>query len=129
MLGRRPQLQGPQQHAGHEDWRRGDLLSLERQAAWSGGSRSRLCELAYPDHFALKKGHKYFDAKSDPEKPRWFMVDVEFVGKFDDIVGLPALKADAALADMELIRYGRLSVQSVKKAEFTRVKKMAGYRG
>jgi predicted RNA-binding protein with PUA-like domain len=42
---------------------------------------------------------------------------------------LPELKADAALADMELIRYGRLSVQSVKKAEFTRVKKMAGYKG
>ena len=90
---------------------------------------ARVCGLAYPDHFALKKGHKYFDAKSDPEKPRWFMVDVEFVGKFDDIVGLPELKADAALADMELIRYGRLSVQSVKNAEFTRVKKMAGYRG
>lgn len=90
---------------------------------------ARVCGLAYPDPFALKKGHKYFDAKSDPEKPRWFMVDVEFVGKFDDIVGLPELKADAALADMELIRYGRLSVQSVKKAEFTRVKKMAGYKG
>ena len=90
---------------------------------------ARVCGLAYPDHFALKKGHKYFDAKSDPEKPRWFLVDVVFVGKFDDIVGLPELKADAALADMELIRYGRLSVQSVKKAEFTRVKKMAGYKG
>ena len=29
-------------------------------------------------------------------------------------------------ADMELVRYGRLSVQSVKKAEFDRVKRIAG---
>ena len=90
---------------------------------------ARVCKLAYPDHYAFKKGHKYFDAKSDAEKPRWYMVDVEYVGKFDDMVGLPELKADPALADMELIRYGRLSVQSVKKAEFARVKKMAGYKG
>lgn len=87
---------------------------------------ARVCKEAYPDHFAFEKGHKYFDAKSDPEKPRWFMVDVEFVAKLPNEVGLPELKADAKLADMELIRYGRLSVQSVKKAEFDRVKRMGG---
>ena len=42
------------------------------------------------------------------------------------MVSLADMKAEKALADMELIRYGRLSVQSVKKAEFERVKKMGG---
>jgi predicted RNA-binding protein with PUA-like domain len=39
---------------------------------------------------------------------------------------LPDIKADAALADMELLRQARLSVQSVTKAQFDRVKRMAG---
>ena len=87
---------------------------------------ARVCREAYPDHYAFEKGHKYFDAKSDPAKPRWWMVDVEFVAKAEASVPLPDIKADASLADMELVRYGRLSVQSVKKAEFDRVKKLAG---
>ena len=87
---------------------------------------ARVCREAYPDHFAFERGHKYFDAKSDPAKPRWFMVDVEFVAAFPEIVPLPDIKADAALAEMELVRYGRLSVQSVTQAEFAHVKKLGG---
>ena len=90
---------------------------------------ARVCKEAYPDHFALDKKHKYFDAKSDPDNPRWYMVDIEFVSKIDDVdqpLSLNEIKADEKLADMELVRYGRLSVQSVKKVEFTRVKKLAG---
>ena len=87
---------------------------------------ARVSKLAYPDHFALEKGHKYFDAKSDPEKPRWYMVDVEFVAKFPEMVTLHDIKADPKLAEMELIKYGRLSVQSVTKADFQHVKKMGG---
>ena len=90
---------------------------------------SRVCREAYPDHYAFDKKHKYFDAKSDPDNPRWYMVDIEFVSKIDDVeepLSLNDIKADDKLSDMELVRYGRLSVQSVKKAEFDRVKKLAG---
>ncbi|MDH3271984.1 MAG: EVE domain-containing protein [Gemmatimonadota bacterium] len=87
---------------------------------------ARVSKEAYPDSFALDKKHKYFDAKSDPEDPRWFMVDIEFVKKFPEMVGLDDVKSDKQLDDMELVRYMRLSVQSVKKAEFERIKKMGG---
>lgn len=87
---------------------------------------ARVCKEAYPDPFQFDRKSKYFDAKSDRADPRWYMVDIEFVAKADEPVGLPDIKADAALADMELVRYGRLSVQSVKKAEFEHVKRMAG---
>ena len=90
---------------------------------------ARVCKEAYPDHYAFDKKHKYFDAKSDPDNPRWYMVDVEFVSKIDDVevpLSLHDIKADPKLADMELVRYGRLSVQSVKRVEFDRVKKLAG---
>ena len=90
---------------------------------------ARVCKEAYPDHYAFDKKHKYFDAKSDADNPRWYMVDVEFVSKIDDVevpLSLHDIKADPKLADMELVRYGRLSVQSVKRVEFDRVKKLAG---
>jgi len=90
---------------------------------------ARVCREAYPDHFALDEKSKYFDAKSDPENPRWSMVDIEFVSKVENVdepLGLADIKADPKLADMELVRYGRLSVQSVKKSEFDYVKKLAG---
>ena len=32
----------------------------------------------YPDHTAFDPEQKYYDPKSDPEKPRWFMVDVRY---------------------------------------------------
>ena len=87
---------------------------------------ARVCKESYPDHFAFVSGHKYFDAKSDPEKPRWHMVDVEFVEAFPEMVSLTDIKADPKLAEMELIKYGRLSVQGVTKAEFAYVKKLGG---
>lgn len=87
---------------------------------------ARVCREAYPDSYAFEVGHKYFDPKSDPEKPRWFMVDVEYVAHLPEPVGLDEIKAAQALTEMELVRYGRLSVQSVRKSEFDRVKKMGG---
>jgi predicted RNA-binding protein with PUA-like domain len=87
---------------------------------------ARVCREAYPDHHALDKKSHYYDAKSDPEKPRWFMVDIEYVATAKTPVGLPDIKEDVALADMELVRYGRLSVQAVKADEFRRIKKLAG---
>jgi predicted RNA-binding protein with PUA-like domain len=87
---------------------------------------ARVCREAYPDPFAFDKKSKYFDDKSDRTDPRWFLVDVEFVARAKEPVGLPAIRAEPALADMELVRYGRLSVQRVTKPEFERIKKMAG---
>jgi predicted RNA-binding protein with PUA-like domain len=87
---------------------------------------AKVCKEAYPDHFAFDPDHTYYDAKSDEDDPRWFMVDIEFVAKAPNFVALSDVKDDAKLADMELVRYGRLSVQEVKKTEFDRVKKLAG---
>jgi len=87
---------------------------------------ARVVREAYPDHFAFEPGHTYHDPRSDPEKPRWFMVDVEFVEKAPEPVPLADIKQDPELAEMELVRQGRLSVQSVRPDEFRRVRKLAG---
>ncbi len=81
----------------------------------------------YPDHFQHDKRSKYYDAKSDPENPRWYMVDIKLDQKFDDPVTLASLREKASLKDMVLLQKGsRLSVQPVKKKEFDAILKMAG---
>jgi predicted RNA-binding protein with PUA-like domain len=87
---------------------------------------ARVSRPAYPDPSQFDRKSDYHDPKSDPEKPKWYLVDVEFVAKAKTLVSLPSIREDAALAEMELVRYGRLSVQSVTKPEFDRVKKKAG---
>ncbi|MBI2213942.1 MAG: EVE domain-containing protein [Acidobacteria bacterium] len=83
---------------------------------------SGLAEIAregYPDHFAFDPKHDYHDAKSDPESPTWFMVDIRFVDSFDTIVPLASLKATPGLEAMMVTQKGsRLSVQPVTKQEF-----------
>jgi predicted RNA-binding protein with PUA-like domain len=87
-----------------------------------------LAEIArpgYPDAFAWKKGHKYFDAASTPDKPLWYLVDIKFVERFPEIVPLDMLKKTAGLEQMMVIRKGaRLSVQPVTKGEFDIVSKL-----
>ena len=87
---------------------------------------ARVCKEAYPDPTQFDPKSKYHDPKSDPEDPRWSLVDIEFVARFSRMVTLQDVKAEKSLAGMELVRYGRLSVQSVTPAEFQRVKKMGG---
>lgn len=74
---------------------------------------------AYPDHSAWNPESKYFDPKSTPDQPRWFMVDVRFVRKFKRTIGLAELKANPALENMAVVRKGnRLSINPVTEAEW-----------
>jgi len=78
----------------------------------------------YPDHMAFDKKNKYFDSGSNPEDPRWFMVDVAFVEAFNEVLGLEEIRATPALGDMALVKRARLSVQPVEKADFQLIRKM-----
>lgn len=80
---------------------------------------------AYPDKFATKKGHKYFDEKASADNPIWYMVDLGFVEKFPEIVPLDTLKKTPGLEKMVVTQKGsRLSIQPVTKGEFDIVVKM-----
>tara|TARA_Y100000588_G_scaffold175061_1_gene189141 strand:- start:444 stop:926 length:483 start_codon:yes stop_codon:yes gene_type:complete len=73
----------------------------------------------YPDHFSWKKAHKYFDERSKKEKPLWYMVDIDFVERFNATVPLFLLKSTEGLEQMMVTKKGiRLSVQPVTKNEF-----------
>ena len=80
---------------------------------------AEIVRTSYPDHFAWKKGHKYFDVKSSKDAPVWYMVDVCFIERFSSIVSLATLKGTKGLEQMMVTRKGsRLSVQPVTKREF-----------
>ncbi len=80
---------------------------------------------AYPDFTAFDNRHKHYDAKSNPESPRWYMVDVRFIEKFPRLVSLDEIKTVTALNNMVLVKNSRLSVQPVTKQEFDAIKKLA----
>ena len=73
----------------------------------------------YPDFTAFDPHSKYFDDKSDPAKPRWFMVDVKYVRHTKRVISLTELKEHDALENMQLVRKGnRLSIMPVSQDEW-----------
>lgn len=69
---------------------------------------------AYPDPGAFDPDSAYHDPRSDPDNPRWFMVDVRLLRRLTRIITLPELKETPALENMALVRRGnRLSVMPV----------------
>lgn len=71
----------------------------------------------YPDHTAFEPSSNYYDAKSDPDNPRWLMVDIRFVRKLERMISLEEIKQHAdRLEDFALVRRGnRLSIMPVSK--------------
>jgi len=107
----------------------GDLVIFYHSNAKPPGAAgvARVASAPYPDPTQFQKKSKYFDAKSSKDDPRWILVDVEFVERFDELVGLGDLKGDPALEGMLLIQKGqRLSIQPVDKKHFKRVLTVAG---
>ncbi len=80
---------------------------------------ARVVREAYPDHTAFDPDDPHYDPKSDPDNPRWLMVDVQYVRKLKRTISLAELKANPALEDMLLVRKGtRLSVMPVTEDQW-----------
>ena len=79
----------------------------------------KIAKEGYPDHTAFDPDDKHFDPKSDPEKPRWMLVDVQFVRYLSRTISLKELKAKPELAQMAVVRPGnRLSIMPVSAEEW-----------
>jgi len=87
------------------------------------------CEVVregYPDPTAFDRNDSHFDPKSERADPTWYMVDLRAVTKFPRPVPLAAVKARRELANMALVRIGRLSVSPVTKQEWDTINEMGG---
>ena len=77
---------------------------------------------AYPDPTAFDPEDPHYDPKSDPENPRWYLVEVKLVRKLRRTISLAELKAQPELEEMPLVRKGnRLSVMPVTPEQWERI--------
>ena len=103
------------------DMRRGDQVLFYHSNCAEPGvvGIAKIVREAYPDHTAFDPDDPHYDPKSDPDNPRWLMVDVLFVRKLKRTISLGELKSCGELADMPLVRRGnRLSIMPVTKQQW-----------
>ncbi|XP_019402576.1 PREDICTED: thymocyte nuclear protein 1 [Crocodylus porosus] len=80
----------------------------------------------YPDHTQFDEKDPHYDSSSSKEKPKWSMVDVQFVRMTKRFIALSELKAHhqehkesgGPLKNMLLFSRHRLSIQPLTKEEF-----------
>jgi predicted RNA-binding protein with PUA-like domain len=88
-----------------------------------------ICEVVkegYPDATAFDKKSYGYDPDSKPDDPQWYVVDLKAVEPLSRPVTLPEIKARKELAEMALVRIGRLSVTPVRESEWKVIVGMAG---
>jgi len=119
-----------------------EKFTEEKQTVWNG-----VRNYAARGHMkAMKKGDEVFfyhsnegldivgvakvvkEAYQDPttDDDRWVAVDLKVYKKLKKPVSLETIKKDKRLANMALVRIGRLSVQPVTDAEYKVIMELAG---
>lgn len=111
-----------------------DQFVQDKQTFWDGvrnyGARNNLKSMKKGDEVffyhsnegveivGIAKVIKEFYQDPTTDEDAWVVVDLKPVKKLKNPVSLAKIKADKRLANMDLIRLGRLSVQSVKPEEW-----------
>ena len=99
-----------------DDMKKGDLAFFYHSNCADPGvvGIMTISKEAYPDHTAFDPEEKYYDPKSDPENPRWLMVNVRYKRKLKRNITLRELREYPELEELALLRRGnRLSVMPV----------------
>ena len=87
---------------------------------------ARVASGTRPDPTQFDRKSPYYDPKSQPDNPRWLLLDVQAVRK-TRLLGLPELRATPNLADMRLLQRGnRLSVMPVDAAHWELIVDLLG---
>ena len=87
---------------------------------------ARVASDPYPDPTQFDSSNHYFDPKSDPNNPRWILVDISYVTTFKETIGRDVLQEDPLLQEMVIFKRNRLSITPVTQQEFERVCEIAG---
>ena len=107
-----------------DEMKKGDRVFIYHSNCAEPGvvGTARIAREGYPDPTAFDPEDKHFDPKSDPENPRWYLVDVKFERKLRRTITLGELKAQPSLEGMALVRRGnRLSVMPVSAEEWEHI--------
>ena len=121
-----------------------DQFVLDKKTFWDGvrnyGARNNLKAMKKGDEVlfyhsnegveivGIAKVVKEFYQDPTTEEIAWVVVDLKPVKKLKKPVTLAMVKVEKKLANMDLVRLGRLSVQTVKPEEWDVVMELAGER-
>ncbi|PWT72994.1 MAG: EVE domain-containing protein [Bacteroidetes bacterium] len=73
-----------------------------------------------------KVAKEFYPDPTSEEADKWFAVDLKPFRKLKKPVGMDLIKKDKRLANMALVRIGRLSVQPVTDKEWEAIMELAG---
>ena len=82
---------------------------------------ARVVRVGVVDETQFDPESPYYDPAAKREAPTWDCVDVEYVKTLPHFVAIWRMRADPDLADMLVLKPGRLSVQPVTQAQYERV--------
>jgi predicted RNA-binding protein with PUA-like domain len=86
---------------------------------------AKVSKTSHPDPAQWDAKGDYYDPKATKDAPRWFMVEVEFVERFDEVISLATLKSAKELEKMPLVQKGsRLSINPVSEKEYKYILKL-----
>ncbi len=104
-----------------DEMKKGDLVFFYHSNCKEPGivGIMKVVKEGYPDHTAFDPEEKYYDPGSDPDNPRWYMVDVKYQRMLKRLISLQELKAYPELADCPLVRKGnRLSIMPLTRQQW-----------
>lgn len=104
-----------------DDMKLGDMVLFYHSSCEVPGvaGLAKVSKTSHPDPSQFDSKSEYYDPKATKEAPRWFMVEVEFVQKFDAVVTLAMIKDTKGLDKMPLVQKGsRLSINPVTSSEY-----------
>jgi predicted RNA-binding protein with PUA-like domain len=113
-----------------DEMKKGDLAFFYHSSCAVPGVAGivKVVREAYPDATAFDSSHHHYDPDSDPDNPRWLMVDIKLERKFDRIITLDELRSHAGgkLKSMVLLKRGnRLSITPLTQSEFEFISSLA----
>jgi predicted RNA-binding protein with PUA-like domain len=119
-----------------------EQLQKDKQTTWDGirnyAARNHLKAMKRGDEvffyhsnegtgiIGIAKVSKEFFQDPTTNDPAWVAVELKYYKKLKNPVSLDTIKKDKRLAEMALVRIGRLSVQPVSDKEWKIILEMAG---
>jgi predicted RNA-binding protein with PUA-like domain len=104
-----------------DEMKKGDLVFFYHSNCTEPGivGIMKVVREGYRDHTAFDPQQKYYDPNSDPNNPRWYMVDVQYQRKTRRVITLAELKQHQELQDCPLVRKGnRLSIMPITRQQW-----------
>ena len=111
------------------NWLKNDIKLGDKLLFWHSSTKpigvvgtAAVIKGGYPDHTAWDPDSDHPDPKSTPQKPIWYMVDIQAELRFGEMVTADQMRTVPELANMMVLKRGnRFSISPVTAEEYATV--------